>query len=135
MPSEPQLAPSRLVYAGGEGGDVKHAQAHVEQLPSSLLRRLPDPGVEIRGGVVALHCSSLPLREQPIFDHLAAALTPAGFAVASFDRRPAPYGEDTLLSVQGGPGSRLPRGTMWLMRILAIIGAVVVVLVVLMVLF
>ena len=65
------------------------------------LLRLPDPGVETRGGVVALHGSSLPQREQPLFEHLAVTLTPMGFAVLSFDRRPGRTPEeDTPLDEQ-----------------------------------
>ncbi|MGH3476245.1 MAG: alpha/beta hydrolase family protein, partial [Nocardioidaceae bacterium] len=65
------------------------------------LLRLPDPGVETRGGIVALHGASLPQREQPLFEHLAITLTPMGFAVLSFDRRPGrKAGEDTPLDVQ-----------------------------------
>ena len=52
------------------------------------LLRSPEPGVPVRGGVVALPGSSLPHRRQPIFDHLAASLCPVGFAVLSVDRRP-----------------------------------------------
>jgi pimeloyl-ACP methyl ester carboxylesterase len=62
--------------------------------------RAPDVGVRVRGGVVALHGSALPQRDQPIFEHLAAAVTPMGFAVLSFDRRPWPDGADTPIAVQ-----------------------------------
>ena len=67
-------------------------------LPAVL--REPDPGVGVRGGVVALHGSSLPQRDQPIFEHLATTVTSLGFAVLTFDRRRAPDGHDTPIDVQ-----------------------------------
>ncbi|HVQ87885.1 MAG TPA: alpha/beta hydrolase, partial [Actinomycetes bacterium] len=67
--------------------------------PLNPLFRTPDASTTIRGGVVALHGSSLPQRDQPIFKHLAQSLNPLGFVVLSFDRRPWP-GDDTPLEVQ-----------------------------------
>jgi uncharacterized protein len=64
------------------------------------LLRLPDPGVDVRGGVVALHGAGLPQRRQPLFEHLAVTLTAMGFAVLTFDRRPGRNGEDTPLDAQ-----------------------------------
>jgi pimeloyl-ACP methyl ester carboxylesterase len=70
-------------------------------LGKPALLRLPDPGVETRGGVVALHGASLPQRDQPLFEHLAITLTPMGFAVLSFDRRPGRNAEeDPAVDVQ-----------------------------------
>lgn len=37
-----------------------------------------------------MHPANDPSRDQPLFQHLAATLTPLGYAVASYDRRPAP---------------------------------------------
>jgi pimeloyl-ACP methyl ester carboxylesterase len=54
----------------------------------------------VRGGVVALHGSSLPQRRPPILEHLTATLVPLGFATLTIDRRPWPNGEDTPISVQ-----------------------------------
>jgi pimeloyl-ACP methyl ester carboxylesterase len=67
--------------------------------------RAPDAGVGLRGGIVALHGSSLPQRDQPLFEHLAATVTPLGFAVASFDRRAWSAGADTPLRVQAADAS------------------------------
>ncbi len=60
-----------------------------------LLQR-PDPDVSLRGGVVALHGASDPSRRQPLFDHLAQTVTPLGFAVLSYDRRPGAGGDVPL---------------------------------------
>jgi uncharacterized protein len=50
--------------------------------------------------VVALHGASLPQRSQPLFDHLAQTLTPLGFAVLSYDRRPSVNESDVPLAAQ-----------------------------------
>ena len=42
----------------------------------------------MRGGIIALHGALLPQRNQPLFAHLAETLTPLGYVVASYDRRP-----------------------------------------------
>lgn len=70
-----------------------------EGLPSDSLLCLPDTGA-VRGGIVALHGSSLPQRDQPIFHHLARTLTSLGYVVSTFDRRSAAEGEDTPLDIQ-----------------------------------
>ena len=64
------------------------------------LLRMPDPGIHVRGGVVALHGAGLPQRRQPLFEHLAITLTPMGFAVLTFDRRPGREDEDTPFDIQ-----------------------------------
>lgn len=68
--------------------------------PSPGLFRLPDDGVRLRGIVVALHGAALPDRQQPLFEHLAQTLTPLGYALLSFDRRPAEGDDDVPLVVQ-----------------------------------
>lgn len=70
------------------------------QMGRPSLLRAPDDDVPLRGGVVALHGSALPQRHQPIFDHLARTVTPTGFAVLSFDRRPGTDAPDTSIEVQ-----------------------------------
>jgi pimeloyl-ACP methyl ester carboxylesterase len=42
----------------------------------------------------------LPQRDQPLFTHLSDTVTPLGYAVLSFDRRPSAGGGDTPLEVQ-----------------------------------
>ena len=64
------------------------------------LLRMPDPGIDVRGGVVALHGAGLPQRRQPLFEHLAITLTPMGFAVLTFDRRSGREDEDTPFDIQ-----------------------------------
>lgn len=64
------------------------------------LLRLPDDGVRVRGGVVALHGASRSERSQPIFDHLAQTLVPLGYAVLSYDRRSSVNGSDVPLADQ-----------------------------------
>jgi pimeloyl-ACP methyl ester carboxylesterase len=49
-----------------------------------------------------LHGAALPQRDQPIFDHLARVVTPFGFTVLSFDRRPSTDSPDTSIEVQAG---------------------------------
>ena len=79
---------------------MRKAEVAVPTLPGAALMRTPDQGVPLRGGVVALHGASWPEREQPLFDHLARTLTPLGYAVLSYDRRPTADGADTPLDVQ-----------------------------------
>jgi hypothetical protein len=62
------------------------------------LLRLPDGAA--RAGIVALPGASTPARRQPLFTHLSETVAPVGFAVLSFDRRPAERGGDTPLDVQ-----------------------------------
>lgn len=64
----------------------------------ALVQR-PDGDVPIRGGLVALHGASDPSRRQPLFNHLAETVTPLGYAVLSYDRRPALQG-DVPLDIQ-----------------------------------
>jgi uncharacterized protein len=49
---------------------------------------------------VALHGAALPEREQPLFTHLAQTLTPLGYAVLSYDRRPPEGDNDVPLVLQ-----------------------------------
>lgn len=79
---------------------MRKAEVAVPALVGAALVQTPDPGVPLRGGVVALHGASWPEREQPLFEHLARTLTPLGYAVLSYDRRPAADGADTPLDVQ-----------------------------------
>jgi len=79
---------------------MRTAEVAVPTLAGAALMRTPDRGVPLRGGVVALHGASWPEREQPLFEHLARTLTPLGYAVLSYDRRPAADGADTPLDVQ-----------------------------------
>lgn len=59
---------------------------------------LPDGG--LIGGLVPLHSSDSPSRHHFLLEHLAATLPPDGIAVLSFDRRPAPAGQDVPLAAQ-----------------------------------
>jgi len=79
---------------------MRRSEIAVPALDGPGLLRVPDAGVEVRGGVVPLHGAAFPERDQPLFEHLAATLTPLGYAVLSFDRRPSPDGDDTTLDVQ-----------------------------------
>lgn len=72
----------------------------LESFPSPGLLRLPDSGEDPRGCVVALHGAAIPDREQPLFTHLAETLTPLGYAVLSYDRRPAEGDGDVPLALQ-----------------------------------
>ncbi len=58
------------------------------------------PDGPVRGGVIPLHGAGLPQREQQIFTHLADTVTPLGFAVLSFDRRPSEDGGDVPFELQ-----------------------------------
>jgi uncharacterized protein len=78
---------------------MRSAEVAVPTLDGIGLMRAPDQGDPLRGGVVALHGAAWPQREQPLFEHLARAITPLGYAVLSYDRRGAPGG-DTPLDVQ-----------------------------------
>ena len=64
------------------------------------------PDGQMRAGVVALHGAMLPQRDQPLFEHLAETLTPLGYAVASYDRRPHDGGgvplDDQVTDALGG---------------------------------
>ena len=79
---------------------MRRSEIAVPTLEGPGLLCLPEPEVAVRGGVVPLHGAAFPQRDQPLFDHLARTLTPLGYAVLSFDRRPAPDGDDTSLDVQ-----------------------------------
>jgi pimeloyl-ACP methyl ester carboxylesterase len=79
-------------------GCVRTVELELPGCASPGLLRLPDGAVH--GGIVALHGAKLPEREQPLFTHLSGALTPLGYAVLSFDRRPTSDGGDTPLAVQ-----------------------------------
>ncbi len=70
----------------------------IDSLGRPGLLRLPDGNA--RGGVIALHGAGLPSRDQPLFTHLAATVTPLGFAVLSFDRRPSTDGGDIPFEIQ-----------------------------------
>jgi uncharacterized protein len=107
------LAGARSSTTGGRRGldrldrrEVWHSRAMrstdiaIPGVEGPGLLRVPDEGVAVRGGVVALHGAAFPQREQPIFEHLARTLTPLGYAVLSYDRRPSPDGDDTSLEVQ-----------------------------------
>src|SRR5215470_3502649 len=65
-------------------------------LPATLT--LPDGAV--RGGIVPLHPASDGGRRQFLFEHLSDTLTPRGFAVLTFDRRPSPTDDDVPFTVQ-----------------------------------
>ncbi|MDQ2738960.1 MAG: alpha/beta hydrolase [Actinomycetota bacterium] len=60
---------------------------------------MPEPG-PVRGGIVALHGASSPIRRQPLFDHLASTLAPLGWAVLAYDRRASTDGGDVPLDDQ-----------------------------------
>jgi len=79
---------------------MRVSEIAIPTLDGAGLLRLPDPEVAVRGGVVPLHGAAFPERDQPLFEHLARTLTPLGYAVLSFDRRPSPDGDDTSLDVQ-----------------------------------
>jgi uncharacterized protein len=60
---------------------------------------LPD-AMPIRGGLVPLHPSNDPSRDQFLLRHLAQILEPRGVAVLRYDRRPAEEGRDVPLEAQ-----------------------------------
>jgi len=79
---------------------VRTREIALDPIAGPCLLRVPDDGVAVRGGVVALHGAALPQRDQPLFEHLARTLTPTGHAVLSYDRRAATDGGDTPLEAQ-----------------------------------
>ncbi len=72
------------------------AELEVPEVGAGLLRR-PDTNLRLGGGIVALHGASRGERSQPLFDHLAEALVPLGYAVLSYDRRRSANGADLPL--------------------------------------
>jgi uncharacterized protein len=79
---------------------MRGSEIAIPTLDGPGLLRVPEPQVAVRGGVVPLHGAAFPERDQPLFEHLARTLTPLGYAVLSFDRRPSPDGDDTSLDAQ-----------------------------------
>lgn len=70
------------------------------------LLALPDAGVRLRGGIVALHGASRPERSQPLFAHLADTVAPLGYAVLSYDRRAKVNDSDVPLLDQAADARR-----------------------------
>jgi len=79
---------------------MRSSEIAIPTLDGPGLLVMPPEDVPVRGGVVPLHGAAFPQRDQPLFEHLARTLTPLGYAVLSFDRRPSPDGDDTSLEVQ-----------------------------------
>src|SRR4029077_6601778 len=79
---------------------MRSSEIAIPTLDGPGLLRAPEEDVATRGGLVALHGAAFPQRDQPLFEHLARTLTPVGYAVLSYDRRPSPDGDDTALDVK-----------------------------------
>jgi hypothetical protein len=79
---------------------MRSTEVAVPTLDGPGLLRLKDGELAARAGVVALHGASYPERDQPLFEHLARTVTPLGYAVLTYDRRPSADGGDTPLDVQ-----------------------------------
>lgn len=66
----------------------------------TLTATLTMPAGQVRGGLVALHPSDEPSRDQYLFRHLALILPPRGVAVLRFDRRASRDDGDVPLALQ-----------------------------------